>query len=398
MLTPAKIKNHHFEAAGRNAYKAESVDAFFEEVADSYEQMFRENGEMFKKINLLAQRIEDYRNEEDSIRTTLLTAQRMADKISKEAEDKANSVVAYATEKARLEREKAAKEAEELAVKSANQAKAIVEEAQSMRDKLIGEAQNDALAAAAAAKEKKENEELALEAMQREVADFKAMVTEAYTKQLELIAKLPDIVKSKLEELPKEIQEPVVTAEAEAEEETETQEEPGVEEEPVVEEPVAEAAEIETEEPKAIPVSQPRVQVKPEPVAEEEPIEDAVSEEDLSEEESEDSATVAPIEEEEDDISDEVLSKLVSDYTSGVSRDEDDEIKDPFVEEKSSQDKDTNFKVDFDSITSYTSDNYLDDDDDVVYDDEDDDEDDEDDEDEDNGGNLGSKFKGFFKK
>ena len=44
MLTPAKITNHHFEASGRNAYKAESVDTFIREVAESYEQMFRENG------------------------------------------------------------------------------------------------------------------------------------------------------------------------------------------------------------------------------------------------------------------------------------------------------------------------------------------------------------------
>ena len=43
MLTPAKITNHHFEASGRNAYKAESVDTFIREVAESYEQMFREN-------------------------------------------------------------------------------------------------------------------------------------------------------------------------------------------------------------------------------------------------------------------------------------------------------------------------------------------------------------------
>ena len=78
MLTPAKIKNHHFEASGRNAYKADSVDSFFEEVAESYEQMFRENGEMYKKISLLAERLEEYRNDEDNIRNALLTAQRMA--------------------------------------------------------------------------------------------------------------------------------------------------------------------------------------------------------------------------------------------------------------------------------------------------------------------------------
>ena len=79
MLTPSKIKNHHFEAAGKNAYRAQSVDDFFEIVADSYEQMFKENGELVKKIGLLAERVEEYRNDEDNIRAALLTAQRMAE-------------------------------------------------------------------------------------------------------------------------------------------------------------------------------------------------------------------------------------------------------------------------------------------------------------------------------
>ena len=48
MLTPSKIKNHHFEASGKNAYRAQSVDDFFDIVADSYEQMFKENGELVK--------------------------------------------------------------------------------------------------------------------------------------------------------------------------------------------------------------------------------------------------------------------------------------------------------------------------------------------------------------
>ena len=100
MLTPSKIKNHHFEAAGKNAYRAQSVDDFFEIVADSYEQMFKENGELVKKIGLLAERVEEYRNDEDNIRAALLTAQRMADKIMKETNEKSEKQLAEAAENA----------------------------------------------------------------------------------------------------------------------------------------------------------------------------------------------------------------------------------------------------------------------------------------------------------
>ena len=112
MLTPAKITNHHFEASGRNAYKAESVDTFIREVAESYEQMFRENGEMFKKINLLAQRLEEYRNDEDNIRNALLTAQRAAEKITREAEARAKATLAQAEAEARAIQMKLEAEAE----------------------------------------------------------------------------------------------------------------------------------------------------------------------------------------------------------------------------------------------------------------------------------------------
>ena len=128
MLTPAKITNHHFEASGRNAYKAESVDSFIKEVADSYEQMFRENGEMYKKINLLAQRLEEYRNDEDNIRNALLTAQRAAEKITKEAQDKADKLLADVQERTDSENERLDAAAKEILAKAKYQADYIVEE------------------------------------------------------------------------------------------------------------------------------------------------------------------------------------------------------------------------------------------------------------------------------
>ena len=77
MLTPAQVRNHQFSASGRGTYRAAEVDDFFASVCDSYEQMFRENGELLKKIGLLADKVEEYKSDEDNIREALLTAQRM---------------------------------------------------------------------------------------------------------------------------------------------------------------------------------------------------------------------------------------------------------------------------------------------------------------------------------
>ena len=50
MLTPKELKKYEFQVVGRNAYKASEVDEFMETVYDSYEQMFRENAEIIKKL------------------------------------------------------------------------------------------------------------------------------------------------------------------------------------------------------------------------------------------------------------------------------------------------------------------------------------------------------------
>ena len=89
MLKPEQLKSHRFMSAGRGTYEADDVDIFFNEVAESYEKMFRENGELVKKISLLAERVSQYKKDEDNIRRALLTAERMADKIQREAQQTA---------------------------------------------------------------------------------------------------------------------------------------------------------------------------------------------------------------------------------------------------------------------------------------------------------------------
>ena len=180
MLTPAKIKNHHFEAAGRNAYKADSVDSFFEEVAASYEQMFRENGEMYKKISLLAERLEEYRNDEDNIRNALLTAQRMSEQIQREAREKADTLVSEAQARAVAENARVDAETNEMMAQANYQAQAIVSEAKKQAEKIIYDATHESKEAAISARDWMIKEEAALEMMRVEVTKFKKQILDSY--------------------------------------------------------------------------------------------------------------------------------------------------------------------------------------------------------------------------
>lgn len=99
-MTLEDIVNISFPKANFGGYRAEEVDVFIDGVQASYSNLLKENEELKRKLGLLAQKIEEYRNDEDSIRNTLLTAQKMADASIREAKHKAEVIVADATEKA----------------------------------------------------------------------------------------------------------------------------------------------------------------------------------------------------------------------------------------------------------------------------------------------------------
>ncbi|MBQ5591490.1 MAG: DivIVA domain-containing protein [Clostridia bacterium] len=380
MLTPAKIKNHHFEASGRNAYKAESVDSFFEEVAESYEQMFRENGEMYKKISLLAERLEEYRNDEDNIRNALLTAQRMAEKIQREAAEKAEALLTAAQTRADEENARIDAASNEMMAKATYQAKAIIEEAQKQAEKLVYDATYESKAAAVSARDAMIKEEAALEMMKAEVTKFKSQILEMYSSQLSLIEQLPEIayaveeeeeIEVEIVEIPEEpaeeapVEEAVIAAEIieEAEEEAETAEEPEEDE-----------VDVET--------LQQMIEETEDTDAEDEIVED-IDEDEEEYVESTGDFVIPAIDEE----TDEELDEIVENYIEETKPESD------IYFANATRKPGEGFKVALGKISAYEEDE-ADEDDEIDEDELDDDEFDDDDSE----GGLAAKFKGFFRK
>lgn len=378
MLTPAKIKNHHFDASGRNAYKATSVDAFFEEVSESYEQMFRENGEMYKKIGLLAERIEEYRKDEDNIRNALLTAQRMAEKITNEAQAKADALLGDAEERAKTENDRIDAVINDKLQQAEYQAQAIIAEAQAQAEKMVYDATYDSKSAAVSARDTMIKEEAALEMMKVEVTKFKQQILDAYNEQLALIEQLPEVVYAKFEEEKK--------AEEAAEEvaEEEVVEEPAEEEAPVVEETaeeiVPEEVAEEAAEEKEIDVEQLQQMIDEtiDTDIEDEAVEEETEEEEAAVEFESEEYIVPDIDEAEEEV--EKLSQEISQEGSG----------DIMFTKPRRDNEETGFKVNLDNIPTYGNAEEIDDDEIDDFDDDDDDDD--------NGGGFSSKLKGFFRK
>lgn len=98
MYTPEEIRNIEFTKA--RGYKASEVDPFIDKCADTVEALIKEKEELTKKLEVLADKLVEYRNEEDSIRSALLSAQRLGDTVVREANHKASLILEDANIKA----------------------------------------------------------------------------------------------------------------------------------------------------------------------------------------------------------------------------------------------------------------------------------------------------------
>ena len=103
MLTPQEVASRAFPKAVMGGYNMASVDEFLDELSDDYSALYKENAALKSKLKVLVEKVEDYRATEDSMRATLLTAQRMADSIVKEAEQKRDGMLSQAQAEAQAQ-------------------------------------------------------------------------------------------------------------------------------------------------------------------------------------------------------------------------------------------------------------------------------------------------------
>lgn len=99
MYTAEDIRNITFTKS-LGGYKTGEVDDFIDICADTVEELTKTNADLKKKMELLANKVVEYRNDEDSIRTALLSAQRMGDTVLREANHKAGLILEDAKIKA----------------------------------------------------------------------------------------------------------------------------------------------------------------------------------------------------------------------------------------------------------------------------------------------------------
>lgn len=91
MLAPHELKNKTFSKSIKG-YNPAEVDEYIEFLIGKYTEVYRENNELERKLHVVVTNLDEIKDEEESIRSTLLSAQKMADKIVKDATDRADVV------------------------------------------------------------------------------------------------------------------------------------------------------------------------------------------------------------------------------------------------------------------------------------------------------------------
>lgn len=206
MINANEIRAIQFARAGMNGYKQSEVEEYLEEVANVVEAQDRQ-------IEELERRIAQYEKDERAIQTTLLNAQKMADRLTEEAKNISDEVTQMAETKARETLSEAEAKANDLIDSATKKAEEIVNEAQSKAQStsaLIEKATKERFEQTTKKFAEKERvlhidyqKQLdALESMKNSVSEFKNDIIERYKQHIDLLSKIEAVLEEKPEPEP----------------------------------------------------------------------------------------------------------------------------------------------------------------------------------------------------
>ena len=215
MITPSQIREKNLSTVQSGGYDKEEVNALLAQIVESYQAVYDENKELYRKMEILAGKIEEYRNEEDSIKTALITAQKMADRIAKDAKEKAEEKLSASAATAQQTVTDAKEKADKMVAEARTYAANFTKEKQDAAESIITEAEakaNDAIDGAkvvaqemlnqakqlseelmSKAKSEKAYHEQLIEKLRSESKSFKDSLLSLYESQMDRLGDMVDL-------------------------------------------------------------------------------------------------------------------------------------------------------------------------------------------------------------
>lgn len=207
-MNAKEILNKQFDKAKLGGYKLEDVDDYLKEVSDEFAALQKNNSELERKLEVLADKIREYREDEEALKDALLIAQKQgnaivaeskasAEKITKETKEKVEKLLADSKAKS----EKMISDANDYSMKTRADADAAAE-------RTISDANNKAAEIKAAMDKQQTIQESVIQQTRKEAHEFMDKLLAEYNAQIELIQAMPqkcenDFVKKTAEEAEK---------------------------------------------------------------------------------------------------------------------------------------------------------------------------------------------------
>ena len=89
MFTPKELQEKTFDKAVFGGYDMQMVDEFLEPLTEDYITLYKENSVLKSKMKILVEKLEEYREQELSMKKALVAAQQTSDSIIAEAQKRA---------------------------------------------------------------------------------------------------------------------------------------------------------------------------------------------------------------------------------------------------------------------------------------------------------------------
>ncbi len=93
MFTPQQIEQVSFGRSTFGGYDMQAVDEFLEPLLEDYITLYKENALLKSKMKVLVGKLEEYRNNEASMKDAIVNAQKTCDMMVKEAEAKCTQML-----------------------------------------------------------------------------------------------------------------------------------------------------------------------------------------------------------------------------------------------------------------------------------------------------------------
>ncbi|MCL2077699.1 MAG: DivIVA domain-containing protein [Oscillospiraceae bacterium] len=173
---------------GFNGYKPDDVDDFLKDIADEFSKLQKDNRDFEKKLEVLADKVREYRDDEEALKEALLGAQKQGHAAIAQAKEKSKKILEETRSKseeilaeARENSKKLGEQADETIRKAGDDAKRIQEEAAEKQATMEIEFKNKL----------ELNKEILLKT-KNEVTRFRQKLLEDFTRVTGIIETLPE--------------------------------------------------------------------------------------------------------------------------------------------------------------------------------------------------------------